>query len=181
MLPATSFIKAQESCFSIDIVEKHLNISRENFTINSSKMTSATEQNFISDVYRLEFEVEIHGDGNRIISVIMKVSENVTNEIKQLSVFAREQLVYDDMIISFENIWTEIGKKILFSPKCYKVTKIPYEMIVLEDLKADGYEMASKQLGLNLQQTKVVLSKLAKLHAASAVRYVKVCTQLNKY
>jgi hypothetical protein len=45
---------------------------------------------------------------------------------------------------------------------------------VLDDLKASGYEMLDRKIGLNLQQTKLFLDKLAKFHAASAVCYRKV-------
>ena len=44
----------------------------------------------------------------------------------------------------------------------------------IDDLKAIGYEMLDKKVGLTLTQTKLALSKLAKFHAASSIRHQKV-------
>lgn len=53
--------------------------------------------------------------------------------------------------------------------------------MVLDDLKAENYEMLSRHAGLNVAQGKLLLSKLAKFHAASAVRYQTVCTYFVMY
>lgn len=173
---SSSFLESLDPIFFIEILENKLKISRENFTFKSASFVSASgkNDNFISDIYRLTIKFDLIGTEDQSIDVIMKVSFNVVSEIKELSIFRREQLVYEDMIKSFEEIWTENGYNIKFAPQCYKVTEVPCEIIVLEDLKVDGYQMISKQRGLDLQQTKIVLSKLAKFHAASAVRFVKV-------
>jgi hypothetical protein len=173
---SSSFLQSLDSTFFIEILENKLKISRENFTYKSASLASASgkNDNFISDIYRLTIKFDLIGTKDQAVDVILKVSFDVVSEIKELSIFRREQLVYEDMIKSFEEIWSENGYDVKFAPKCYKVTEVPCEIIVLEDLKADGYQMMSKQRGLDLQQTMTVLSKLAKFHAASAVRFVKV-------
>lgn len=161
--------------FYAEIIQNYLKIPSEDFTFKSSKIASASakNENFVSDIYRLTIEFQTAGTEPQSFDVILKVSFDLVSEIKQLSVFTREQLMYQDMIASFEKIWHENGHVVSFAPKCYKITEIPYDLIVLEDLKADGYEMLSRKHGLDLRQTKTVLSKLAKFHAASAVRFVK--------
>ena len=176
MNSVSSFLESLDSIFFVDILENKLTISREKITFKSASLASASEKNdnFISDIYRLTIKFDLPGTDDQSIDVIMKVSFDVVSEIKELSIFRREQLMYEDMIQSFESIWAENGYDIKFSPKCYKVTEVPCEIIILEDLKVDGYQMMSKKDGLDLQKTKIVLSKLAKFHAASAVRFVKV-------
>lgn len=171
-----TFLDTLDSTFFIEILEKKLEISREKFNYKTASLESASgkNDNFISDIYRLTIKFDLPGAEDQSTDVIMKVSFDVVSEIKELSIFRREQLMYEDMIKSFEKIWAENGHEIKFAPKCYKVTEVPCEIIVLEDLKVDSYQMISKQHGLDLQQTKIVLSKLAKFHAASAVRFVKV-------
>lgn len=41
--------------------------------------------------------------------------------------------------------------------------------MLLEDLRIDGYACVKKQTGLDFQQLTMVLTKLAKWHAATAV------------
>jgi hypothetical protein len=55
-----------------------------------------------------------------------------------------------------------------------KFANEPYEIIVMEDLKAMGYESVDRKAGASIEQTKSFLSKLAKFHATSAIRYQKV-------
>lgn len=51
----------------------------------------------------------------------------------------------------------------------YKAVKSPSTVIVMEDLNASGYIMRSSSNRLNLSDSRAVLSRLAKFHAASAV------------
>lgn len=47
-------------------------------------------------------------------------------------------------------------------------------VIILEDLILKGYRLIEDKTGLDLPHAKVVLGKLAKFHAMSAVLYTKV-------
>lgn len=94
--------------------------------------------------------------------------------MKEFSVFTRERFMYEDIISSFEAIWRDVGEEIKFGPRCIKIETDPYEILVFNDLKAEGYAMANRKIGLNLVQAKLVLNKLAKFHASSAIRLAKV-------
>ena len=94
--------------------------------------------------------------------------------MKEFSVFTRERFMYENIIESFEAIWRDAGEEIKFGPNCIKIETDPYEILVFDDLKAEGYVMENRKVGLNLEQTKIVLNKLAKFHASSAIRLVKV-------
>ena len=94
--------------------------------------------------------------------------------MKEFSVFPRERFMYEDIISSFEAIWWDVGEEIKFGPRCIKVETDPYEILVFDDLKAEGYAMANRKVGLDLIQAKLVLNKLAKFHASSVIRFAKV-------
>jgi hypothetical protein len=174
--------------FFIDIIERQLKISRDKFKIRLVIFTSATgkSDNYVSEVYRVKVKIERLDEGGRVevVDVIMKASFATHEQLKKMSVFPREQLMYEDVNPSFEAIWREqANEEIIFGPRCFKAESEPYEIIVLEDLKALGYEMRDKKFGLNLLETKLALTKLAQFHAASVVRSVKdqeISPSLNK-
>lgn len=46
----------------------------------------------------------------------------------------------------------------------------------MEDISVDGYRTADRTLGLDMEHVQLVIEKLAKYHAASAVHFEKVGT-----
>lgn len=166
--------------FFIDIVEKKLNLNRDKFKIRLVLLSPATgkNENFVSVVYRAKIKIEILETKSReSIDVIVKALLSVMKELKEFSVFPRERFVYENVLSSYEKIWLDRGgEEILFGPRSIKFETDPYEIIVLTDLKAENYEMLDRQVGLNMAQSKLLLTKLAKFHAASVIRYQKVGT-----
>lgn len=162
-----------------DIVEKKLNIDRNKFKIRLVLLSPATgkNENFLSVVYRAKIKIEILETKSRqSVDVIVKALLSIMPEMKEFSVFPRERFVYENILSSYEKIWFDrAGKTIVFGPRSIKFETDPYEIIVLDDLKAENYEMLDRQVGLNMVQTKLLLKMLAKFHAASAIRYQKVC------
>jgi hypothetical protein len=109
------------------------------------------------------------------LNIVFKVLLPIFEDYKKFDVFQRECFMYEDMIPSFEKLWLDKGNEAIeFAPKFLKTEENQFEIIVLEDLKANGYKMMNRKAGLNLNETKLALTKLAKFHAASAVRYQKV-------
>lgn len=164
--------------FFIGIVENKLKVSRDKFKLRLVMMCPATGQNenFVSVVYRASIKVEIlETKAKESIEVIVKALLSELPEVKAFGVFPRERFMYEDVLSSFEKIWVDrVGEEIHFGPQCYRFETDPYEIIVLEDLKASKYEMLHRKVGLNMEQTKMILTKLAKFHATSAIRYQKV-------
>lgn len=164
--------------FFIAIVERKLNIARDKFKLRLVLLQPATgkNENFASVVYRGKIKIELLESGERqSVDVIIKALLSTMEELKKFSVFPRERFMYEDIIDSLEMIWLERTNEVVkFGPYYVKAETDPYEIIVLDDLKADGYEMLDRKIGLNLTQTKLALAKLAKFHAASAIRYQKV-------
>lgn len=164
--------------FFIEIVETKLSIKRDKFKLRLVLLSPAAgkNENFMSVVYRAKIKVEILETKERqSVDVIIKALLSTMKELKEFSVFPRERFIYEDVLKSYETIWMErAGEEIKFGPRSIKFETDPYEIIVLDDLKAESYEMLDRKAGLNMAQTKLLLTKLAKFHAASTVRYQKV-------
>lgn len=164
--------------FFIEIVENKLNITRDKFKLRLVMLSPATgkNENYVSVVYRANIKIEIlETKARETVDVIIKALLSTIKEFKEFSVFPRERFVYEVLLSSFEKIWLDrAGEKVQFGPKSIKFETEPYEIIVLDDLKAAKYEMLDRKVGLNMVQTKMLLAKLAKFHAASAIQYQQV-------
>lgn len=169
--------------FFIEIVEEKLKLSRNDFKLRLVLLSPATgkNENYVSILYRAKIKIEILATKERkSIDVIIKALLTTMKELKEFGVFPRERFVYEDVLSSFEKIWLDKGEIVEFGPRSIKFETDPYEIIVLDDLKADNFEMLDRKVGLNLTQSKMVLALLAKFHAASAIRYQKVRIRLDK-
>lgn len=167
--------------FFIGVIEKKLNITRDKFKLLLVLLSPATgkSENYISVLYRVKAKIQIlKTKEKQLVDFIFKALTSTLDGIKEMNVFTRERAMYEDVLISFEQIWLErTGEEVKFGPKCFKFETDPYEIIVLEDLKKENYQMLDRKVGLNLAQTKLILAKLAKFHAVSAIRYQKVSFQ----
>lgn len=164
--------------FFCSIVERKLNITRDKFKVRLVLIVPATAktESYMSNVYRVKIKVEILDTMERLnIDVVLKVLLAIYEIFGKFGIFEKECLMYKDVILSLEKIWLEkSGEVIQFAPKCLKIEASSYEIIVLDDLKVAGYEMMDRKVGLTVLQTKLALTKLAKFHAASAVKYQTV-------
>ncbi|KAG5675465.1 hypothetical protein PVAND_005367 [Polypedilum vanderplanki] len=163
--------------FFNEIVENKLRITRDKFKLRLVYIVPATgkNENFASVVYRAKIGIEIIETGERqFLNVIIKALLTTIKELKEFGVFPRERFMYEEIIGSFEKILDEqAGMKISFGPQCLAVHSDPYEIIILEDLKAIGYEVMDRKVGVNLQQALMVMEKLAIFHSASAIKHQK--------
>jgi hypothetical protein len=61
-----------------------------------------------------------------------------------------------------------------FTPRClYYLSGSPALALVLDDLKEQGFRMADRTVGLDMQHCMLAVKALAQLHAASAVLHLK--------
>lgn len=164
--------------FFASIIETKLRINKKFFIFNIISLAKASGQNenFLSTVYRAKIKVDIIGvEESQIVEVIIKMLLNDANEIAKLKVFQREAFMYGNVLRTLEAVWKDnAGEIIEFAPKSVEVENRRGEVIVLDDLQTSGYKELDREKGLNLDQAKVVLIKLAKFHAASAVYPEKV-------
>jgi Ecdysteroid kinase-like family len=164
--------------FFIGIVKSKLKLSHSEFKLRLVLLSPATgkNENFVSVLYRAKIKIEILATNERkSVDIIIKALLSTLPEMKDFGVFPRERFMYENVLSSYEQICLETtGERIKFGPASFKFAIDPYEIMVLEDLKEAGYQMLDRKIGLNLTQSKMLLSQLAKFHAASAVRFQKV-------
>lgn len=176
-----TFLDSDVICddFFDEIVENKLNIARNKFQKRLVLVKSATgdNDNFNSILCRVKIKIKLlESNENISVDVLMKASLKAAKEFTdKFGYFTRERLMYEDLLKSFECMWQECANETLkFAPQSFKFVKEPYDIIVLEDLKMSQYEMLNRKVGCTLPEAKLLLLKLAKFHAASAVRYRKV-------
>lgn len=166
--------------FFIEIVEQKLKISRDKFSLKLVLVRSAVggNENYNALIYRAKIKTKLL-ENREILNVDVIIKALLKTDFSAaFSYFDREKLLYEDILRSFEKLWHERANEVVeFGPQTYKFETQPYELIAMEDLKASHYEMLDRKVGCSLPLAKILLSKLAKFHAASAVRYQKVCTK----
>lgn len=163
--------------FFIEIVESKLKLLRKEFKLRLVMLSPAIgkNENFVSVVYRAKIKVELlEAKEMQSVDVIIKALCNGHENFQALGVFQRERFLYENILRKFEKIWLEAGEEIQFGPKCFKVDQDPFEVLVLEDLKSERFVMADRKIGFDIKQTKFVLKKLARFHAAGASFYQQV-------
>lgn len=88
-----------------------------------------------------------------------------------------ENEFYLNVLPKLEALYKEKGLDLSFGPRTYKFTesliKEPKlaDTILMDDLGQKGYKNVNRLEGLNFEQTKFVLRKLAQFHAAGAQCY----------
>ncbi|PSN39643.1 hypothetical protein C0J52_23421 [Blattella germanica] len=151
------------------------NIHVVNFEIEKA---TASGDNYLSDMFRVSLKTKENGRDNNI-SLIIKCSpqeENTQKFVSELNMFWREYQALKMVVPKFHNQLETVapGKYQPFASSCLihqNIDKI--SVIVLDDLKTQGFKMANRLLGFDLQHCILVLKILARLHAASASLYEK--------
>lgn len=140
--------------------------------INSIIPTGGAGENYTSSLYRANVDAICDDGSTNTLAVIIKAIITMP-EMKSFSVFAREKHVYEETLPAMEQLWAETGETIRFGPRCWKTVEGDTDIIVLDDLGIEGYSVTNRQKGVGMEHAQVLLSKLAKFHAAGAVLYRK--------
>lgn len=158
-----------------DLTEVQLNLLKKVLSDNgysNNKVTIKTfgnpGDNFAGNVKRVIVKKENGGE----FKMIMKTAPN--NPYMRLSgriesLFKNEDIVYNRLFPKFEEYQETAGIPVedkLKHAKCYGAAVEQYhEIILLEDLKEQGYVMLDRLTPLTDAQVKSILTNLAKLHA----------------
>lgn len=131
-------------------------------------------ENFASSLNLLECEYIVYGGIVKSSSFIVKC--RLENEMmdaieSDFNVFERESQAYKIIISEMEIMLKSIGDNTIFGPKAFYLDE---KMIVLENLKPNGYSIEDVKVGLEKPQISMILNKLAKFHACSMVLHEKV-------
>nr|XP_036214358.1 uncharacterized protein LOC118680106 [Bactrocera oleae] len=143
---------------------------------------TAEGENFCSVIYRAKVQFRLQSAGaensneKREITVIVK---DVLGEIAELG--SNELAMYKHVLPEMQKILDQAAEKHKigdavatqkFYANCYFCERNPREIYVLEDLNDAEYRSMNRYVGLDLEETKVVLKKLAIFHAAS-MKYIE--------
>jgi hypothetical protein len=96
--------------------------------------------------------------------------------VSEANIFERESGAFLSVMPAIYRLLEEAspGKFQPYTAKClYYQSGPPVSVIVLEDLKKQGFRMAERTLGLDLQHCLLVVRAIARSHAASAVLHLK--------
>lgn len=97
-----------------------------------------------------------------------------SGEIQQIvmvknNIYPREIQVYSEFLVEVEKLLTSVGDTTKFAPKCLYTAYEPKNMLVLEDMRAQGYRAYPRDRQIDFDEALKIVVKLAKLHAAGAV------------
>ncbi|XP_029724756.2 uncharacterized protein LOC115264861 [Aedes albopictus] len=159
--------------FFRDVVSQDLGLSKDEFCLRNLEVNDATgkQSGFMSLLHRVKVDVEFkNGKCERKSYVVKEKSSDVFGGdwVEKFNVFDKEIEAYQKLIPEFEQLFQH---EVQFGPRFFKAVATPFTVMVLEDLIASGYEMKDCCNRLSLSDSRTVLSKLAKFHAASAVYY----------
>jgi Ecdysteroid kinase-like family len=96
----------------------------------------------------------------------MPFQEGIKKDMLQDGViFKRESYMYTSAVVEMQRLLKQAGDNVELGPRLIYSGTTPTHVIVLEDLTERGYIV--KPSPLNLEETKMIISKLAKWHATS--------------
>ncbi|XP_055688311.1 uncharacterized protein LOC129792918 [Lutzomyia longipalpis] len=174
MAPAGSEVERPEWLneeFFVEIYAKDAHFAGKKFTTKINSCTSVVEigDNYTSTMYRVNVEATFESGESQTDNFIVKAMIHLVEAFKEFSIFPIEIEAYEQALPAFESYWREIGQNVVFSPKCLHTVSDLKEIIVLTDLRPQGFVMANRFEGLDLEHAKLLLSKLAKFHASSVI------------
>lgn len=161
--------------FILDTFAKHYQQSREQLILNvkTIKPTVSTGENYVANLFSITIQLK-HKCDNKFMkhhALVVKIAETGLNEnVNEL--FQREIKFYKSIVESLHNEYKRIGEHVIFASKCYGTTDdttCNNQILVFDDLTFLGYNVLNRRTGLDSKHIEVLVAKLAKYHAASAV------------
>lgn len=143
----------------------------KNYEISLDGMSEKCE-GYIGEIVFLKVTGRDIENKENTLNLVVKHSKQ--NEHLRTSVFRfmfdAEIHFYEKVYPVFEKFQIEKSVPVIFNavPKCLKVLRFhKKEVLIFENLKAQGYEMYNRMKPLNIFHIKAVLEQLGKLHALS--------------
>ncbi|KAJ9583831.1 hypothetical protein L9F63_026840 [Diploptera punctata] len=146
-------------------------------TTFSAKRALPKGENYLSILYRVEVEYKENEASNDVEKFYMIIKSLPEGEIMQrvlseIKGFEKEAYMYSHILPAmYQIIKSTKGKIHPLSAK--RLTCSRDNIIVMEDLKHLGFEMAKRQEGLDLDHCKLTVKSIARFHAASLALYKK--------
>ncbi|XP_052846781.1 uncharacterized protein LOC128258859 [Drosophila gunungcola] len=106
--------------------------------------------------------------GHYIVKSTFKGNDFAQNTMEPYDIFNREMTIYEQVLPKQKALLQEIGDAEQIFAETMAVD-IDNSALIFEDLNARGFVMPDRLAGLDLKLARMVLRKLAKMHATSAV------------
>ncbi|CAD7093802.1 unnamed protein product [Hermetia illucens] len=135
---------------------------------------SAKGDNYVCILSRIRVDYinkscQVTQSGSYIVKATL--SSESSGEVKaafdSYGAYDHEIEMYEKVFPKIQDVLSKAGHCVTLVPRAVKVDH-EHQSILLEDLSAMGYKMANVRTGLDEIHAKMVLKKLAKIHAASA-------------
>ncbi|XP_053953437.1 uncharacterized protein LOC128860170 [Anastrepha ludens] len=146
------------------------------------KRAIADGENFCSVIYRAKVHFLLYSSGAQNSSEKREITLIVKDVIREISELGSNELaMYRHVLPEIQQILAQTvrenkNENEAIKPKlyanCFFCERDEREIYVLEDLNTADYRSVDRYAGLNLEETKVVLKKLAQFHAAS-MKYIE--------
>lgn len=94
--------------------------------------------------------------------------------------FATEIKMMTNILVKMNESLKGLKKDVLSAEVFYSRQEFP-SLLVLEDLKSSGFQVANRQTGLDLAHCVLTIRNLAHFHASSMHLIEKVCIKLSIY
>ncbi|XP_063225241.1 uncharacterized protein LOC134532600 isoform X2 [Bacillus rossius redtenbacheri] len=166
--------KGEEGSFTIsneslqDVVRRHTGSDHISVTVSATEEVVPAGENYLSDLRRVRLTVSESGQKSKETTLIVKSfpqGEIAQGFIQEQMLFEKERQVYKEVLPDVNRLAVEALGSSPFSPEFYDT--IEKDVLILEDLKATGFEMADRQAGLDLAHCRLVVEALARFHAIS--------------
>ncbi|XP_055544366.1 uncharacterized protein LOC129729654 [Wyeomyia smithii] len=131
-------------------------------------------ENYSSDILRVKINYVTGSNNHRTQTYIVKSSlatEGMADLLEQYDVFHREIAVYRNVMPRVERMLATIGYRSKLAPLAHVISSTVPKHFVFEDLSLHGFRPANRKRGLSYKQLAMVLEKVAKFHAATAVLF----------
>ncbi|XP_016980506.2 uncharacterized protein LOC108045633 [Drosophila rhopaloa] len=129
-------------------------------------------ENYGGVLTRTRVQFTLSNQETHLQNLIVKTEiddDELTQELMApYDIYNREMTIYQEVLPKLKDLLNEIGDTERIFPTAIYVDR-ERMAIIFEDLSVQGYVMADRVRRLNEEHTHLILRKLAKLHAASAV------------
>lgn len=143
-------------------------LRQDNIVIHGYRVATATSkgENMSSEVFR----VGVESSSGEFALILKKRHES--DELHSINIpyrlYEKEIRFYEQYLPEIYTILNFVNEKELLAPELF-YADVEKEVIVLKDLKADGYAIANSETRVSRKSAEIFLRKLAKLHAASLI------------
>ncbi|EDV91302.1 uncharacterized protein LOC6568324 [Drosophila grimshawi] len=167
-----------------DALRKFYNDPKLRITAVDGRPALGRGENYGGVLTRIKAEFTMRDGSSKIGHYIIKTSfegdEFARKTMEPYDIFNREMSIYEQILPKLNAMLLEIEDE----EKIFAETMaVDYDRsaLIFEDLSARGFVMPDRLVGLDLPLARMVLRKLAKMHATSAVLNERECGALEGY